>query len=83
MLHILDGLEERGDLLATEYHGQLLWLFGEGHVLDQVLLAQTDAVEKAQGADALIEHGPGTLTRNSWYSRICSEPSVSGDWPKC
>jgi hypothetical protein len=53
--------EETLDLLPAEHHRETLGLFGEGEVLDHVGLAQADAVEKAQGADGLIELGPGAL----------------------
>lgn len=61
MLEVADDTEEGRDLLPAEHDGELLGLLGEGDVLDQVRLAQADAVEEAQGADGLIELGPGGL----------------------
>jgi hypothetical protein len=61
MLEVGDDPQETLDLLAAEHYRESLGLLGKGDVLDHVGLAQTDAVEKAQGTDTLIDLGPGTL----------------------
>ena len=47
------------DLYHAEDHGELLGALGEGEVLDREGPAECLPVEEAQGADGLVEGGPG------------------------
>lgn len=58
---VADGGEEAGDLVGTQDGGQGAGPLAEGDHLDDFGALQSDAKEKAQGADGLVEAAPGSL----------------------
>src|SRR5262249_23287675 len=52
---------ESGDLVGAEHGGQGSDLLAVGDHTDDVLAAQGDGVEEAQGTDGLVEASPGGL----------------------
>ena len=61
MLDIQDRLQEAGNLLEAQDNRQLLRLPRVGNVFDHPPFAQGDPIQKAQGANRQVQHGPRSV----------------------